>query len=143
MTKILRVEGNVVSLGMDDGSIRNVSLGDLNFFPHIGDEVDIYTSDDKVIISRKETSSGQSQDISFEVQGTTPLKARREANKVLYCVLALFFGMFGIHKFYAGKPGVGVAYLLFFWTWIPALLGFVDFLIGLLTKADERGNISF
>ncbi|WP_213805616.1 NINE protein [Granulicella sp. dw_53] len=41
-------------------------------------------------------------------------------------LLALFLGSFGIHKFYLHQNNSGVLYLVFFWTGIPAFLGFVE-----------------
>jgi TM2 domain-containing membrane protein YozV len=41
-------------------------------------------------------------------------------------LLALFLGGFGIHHFYLRRTGLGILYLCFFWTWIPALLGFIE-----------------
>jgi TM2 domain-containing membrane protein YozV/ribosomal protein L40E len=41
-------------------------------------------------------------------------------------LLALFLGGLGIHHFYLRRTGLGILYLCFFWTWIPALLGFVE-----------------
>ena len=41
-------------------------------------------------------------------------------------LLALFLGGLGIHKFYMGKPGLGVLYLLFCWTSIPAIISFIE-----------------
>ena len=41
-------------------------------------------------------------------------------------LLALFLGGFGIHKFYMGQTGAGVLYLIFSWTGIPAIIGFVE-----------------
>ena len=41
-------------------------------------------------------------------------------------ILALFLGGLGVHKFYLDRPGAGVLYLLFCWTFIPGLLGLVD-----------------
>ena len=46
-------------------------------------------------------------------------------------LLALFLGGVGGHRFYLGQAGLGVAYLLFCWTLIPAIIAFVElFLIG-------------
>lgn len=47
-------------------------------------------------------------------------------NRTSATILALFFGFIGLQKFYLGKPGRGVLSLLFFWTFIPALIGFWD-----------------
>jgi TM2 domain-containing membrane protein YozV len=44
-------------------------------------------------------------------------------------VLAFFFGGFGVHKFYLGKVGQGLLYLFFFWTLIPGLVAFIEFIM--------------
>ena len=41
-------------------------------------------------------------------------------------LLAFFFGGMGGHKFYLNKPGQGLAYLLFCWTFIPSLIAIGD-----------------
>lgn len=41
-------------------------------------------------------------------------------------LLAIFFGSFGIHHFYLHRNGLGVLYLLFSWTGIPTLLGWIE-----------------
>lgn len=41
-------------------------------------------------------------------------------------ILALLLGGFGAHKFYMGKVGQGVLYLLFVWTFIPALVALIE-----------------
>ena len=62
-------------------------------------------------------------------------------NKLAYCILAFFLGGIGIHKFYAGKSGAGIAFLLFSWTFIPTFISLIDFIVGLTKKADANGNI--
>jgi TM2 domain-containing membrane protein YozV len=50
----------------------------------------------------------------------------QQKDELLGFLLAFFFGIFGIHHFYLGRTGWGVAYCLFFWTGIPAILGFIE-----------------
>ena len=47
-------------------------------------------------------------------------------NKVVAGVLALFLGGIGVHKFYLGKGFQGILYLVFCWTFIPALFGLIE-----------------
>lgn len=50
-------------------------------------------------------------------------------------ILAILLGGFGIHKFYLGKSGMGILYLLFCWTYIPAIIGFIEG-IGYFCQSD-------
>lgn len=52
-------------------------------------------------------------------------------------LLAFFLGGFGVHKFYLGRIGEGFLYFLFCWTFLPALLGFVDGII-LISMGKEK-----
>lgn len=52
--------------------------------------------------------------------------AIRQKDRAIAVVLAFFFGGFGIHKFYLGRTFAGVMYLMFFWTFVPALLAWID-----------------
>ena len=63
-------------------------------------------------------------------------------NKWIAAVLAWFLGGFGIHKFYLGDNAAGVIYLLFSWTFIPAIVGFFDFL-GLVLTSEEAFNLKY
>ena len=58
-------------------------------------------------------------------------------SKVAAGILGIFLGGIGAHKFYLGKIGQGILYLLFFWTYIPAILGLIEGII-YLTKSDEQ-----
>ncbi len=62
------------------------------------------------------------------------------AKKIIYVLLALFLGEFGLHKFYAGKTGTGILYLIFCWTFIPGFIGVVEGILAILKPADQDGN---
>lgn len=47
-------------------------------------------------------------------------------SKILAGLLGIFLGGIGIHKFYMGKIGMGILYLLFCWTYIPTIVGFIE-----------------
>lgn len=58
-------------------------------------------------------------------------------NKMVAGLLGIFLGGLGIHKFYMGKIGMGILYLVFCWTYIPAIVGFVEGIIYLCSN-DEN-----
>jgi TM2 domain-containing membrane protein YozV len=47
-------------------------------------------------------------------------------DEVVGILLALFLGSFGMHHFYLRRTGLGILYLCFFWTGLPAILGFFE-----------------
>src|SRR5690554_3903446 len=47
-------------------------------------------------------------------------------NRGVAALLALLGGGLGLHKFYLGQVGLGLIYLLLFWTFIPAIVGFFE-----------------
>lgn len=61
--------------------------------------------------------------------GAPQADAVGKKSRVAAILLALFLGGIGAHKFYLGRPGWGVLYLLFFWTLVPALVAFVEMVI--------------
>ena len=58
-------------------------------------------------------------------------------SRVVAALLGIFLGAFGIHKFYLGKMAQGVIYVVFFWTFIPAIIGFIEG-IWYLTMSDQE-----
>lgn len=152
MAKIIAIDNQVISIGTDDGGIKEVRAGDINFVPHIGDEVEIFETETKIIVSKIERPKSVVPEggININLQNTQNTQAvqpnivavnGKVVNKLVYCLLAFFLGGIGIHKFYAGRTGAGIAYLLFCWTGIPAILALIEFIVGLTKKADANGNI--
>lgn len=57
---------------------------------------------------------------------STAAPLTRVKNRGVAATLAFFMGGVGAHKFYLGRVGSGILYLLFFWTLIPALVGLCE-----------------
>ena len=71
------------------------------------------------------------------MQSTQPVGTKDPVkSKVVAGLLGIFLGGLGIHKFYLGKAFQGIIYLVFCWTYIPAIIGFIEGII-YLTKSDE------
>jgi len=63
-------------------------------------------------------------------------------NKWVAFFLALFLGGFGVHKFYLKQTGLGILYLLFCWTYVPAFLGLIE-AISLASYTQDNFNKKF
>lgn len=49
-----------------------------------------------------------------------------QKDEVVGILLALLLGAFGAHHFYLRRNGLGILYVLFFWTGITAIAGFIE-----------------
>ena len=57
-------------------------------------------------------------------------------SRIVASLLAIFLGGLGIHKFYLGN-WIGIIYLLFCWTFIPAIVGFIEGIMYLMMSDKE------
>ena len=57
-------------------------------------------------------------------------------SKIAAGLLAFFVGVFGVHRFYLGQTGKGIAYLLFFWFPLTWLIAFIDFIVFITMDED-------
>ena len=83
---------------------------------------------------RQPMQPGMGGSIGFSVDDAT---TRSGKSKLAASLFAIFLGSFGIHKFYLGDTKTGVIYLIFFWTVIPAIIGFIEGIIW-LTQSNEQ-----
>jgi TM2 domain-containing membrane protein YozV len=67
---------------------------------------------------------------------------KNKRNKVIAGLLAIFLGDIGLHKFYLGKIGMGILYLLLCWTIIPAVIGFIEGIV-YISMSDEKFDAKY
>lgn len=60
-----------------------------------------------------------------------------DRQKGVAVVLALFLGGLGAHRFYLGQTAMGIVYLFFCWTFIPAFIALIEALVLLLMSQRE------
>lgn len=56
--------------------------------------------------------------------------------------LAFLLGGIGVHRFYIGQIGLGFLYLIFCWTFVPAIIGVIDAIV-FWTQSDDAFNNSY
>jgi TM2 domain-containing membrane protein YozV len=68
-------------------------------------------------------SQGRPQYVNVHHYHGAPV-ARKD--RIVAALLAFFLGGLGIHHFYMGRPWIGIIYILFFWTLIPAFIALIE-----------------
>ena len=66
-----------------------------------------------------------------------PMYVRSAKSRGVAIVLALLLGGLGGHKFYLGRAGFGILYLLFCWTFIPAIIAFIEAIVYACTSEEN------
>lgn len=63
-------------------------------------------------------------------------------NKLAAGLLGIFLGGLGIHKFYLGQTWMGILYLVFCWTGIPAIIRLIEGIL-LIAQPDDVFNAKY
>jgi TM2 domain-containing membrane protein YozV/ribosomal protein L40E len=63
-------------------------------------------------------------------------------SKLAAALFALLLGGVGIHKFYLGQVWQGVLYLVFCWTFVPAVIGIIEGIV-LLVMTEQNFNAKY
>ncbi|REC43814.1 hypothetical protein DRF67_18705 [Chryseobacterium pennipullorum] len=70
-------------------------------------------------------------------QKSIQVVTKNKKDKNTAAILSFFLGGIGIHRFYLGQTIMGLAYLLFCWTFIPAFIALIDFFAFIFTTQDK------
>ena len=98
MTKIIKLDGEDVLLGTDDGKIQKVKIYDIHFAPAEGDEVEVYESDGSIIVTKKETpkeNNNQVNNYIVQNQGTDIVRVFLYI-AMIASIIACFLPLFSI-----------------------------------------------
>lgn len=79
----------------------------------------LYTSD--------QSASSVSNDLNRVIHPDTVNSS--EKSRAIAAILAWFFGWCGVHLFYVGRTTGGILSAVFFWTGIPAIVAFIQFIL--------------
>lgn len=107
---------------------------------HCGETVDVTLRRAEEAIRASERNTGNVYMNAAVSTGPTyhrPVKSRGAA-----ILLALFLGGIGGHKFYLGRAGQGILYLLFCWTFIPAIIAFIEMVV-YIVSSDESFHAKY
>lgn len=138
--KIIKVTDDEVLIGISEQDVVKIPKSSIDFEAKVGMEVEKYTSNGETFFVPKQsiiTPNETAQNADNVAQ------EGRKVNKILYILMAFFFGGIGVHKFLIGRVGTGILFIIFSWTLIPSIIAFVDFIIGCCKQPDKNGDIYF
>lgn len=135
MAKVIKIDAGDVTIVQDNGEIIEVEEYTLSFNPKLNDMVEVYKTDSGYIVN-KATPTKTVQQYTEKIY-----TGKKQVNKIAYSLLAIFLGSIGVHKFYAGKIGLGIVYVLLSWTGITTIIGFIEGIIGLTKEEVSPGMI--
>lgn len=121
MSRIIKLEGTEVTIGMDDGNVVKTQIGAVNYAnPQIGDEVTIYRDGDSIIVARAQRYANTAQQRQAQASGgdvnvqiiNAGFRENRINKHVFVWVGNFLFGGIGVDRFMRGQIGLGILKLL-------------------------------
>jgi len=121
MATVLKIDGDNISVGMDNGSVETIDRLSFNFVPEVGDDVQVYKDGEKYMVIKKKVEEKKGieggitiNNVSSNVNtnNNTGYGNRKPKSKIVALILAILLGGLGIHRFYVGKVGTGILWML-------------------------------
>lgn len=153
--KVLLIQNDKIVIGLDSGTVVEALPQNVPFRPLEGEVVEVFNNAGVIYVSQvkekpvnkhtNDNREGIQINIDNSNRAPTPppivVQSGAIVDKVTYVLLAFFLGGLGVHKFYAGKSGSGFLYLIFCWTFIPAIIAFFEAICAIAKPSDANGNI--
>lgn len=92
------------------------------------------------LYSRQKIGGGSGSSPSFTPANNFTSNAnavKSDKSKTTTILLAFFLGTFGAHRFYLGQHWKGIFSILFFWTYIPTIISFIDVIVFAAMSQDK------
>jgi TM2 domain-containing membrane protein YozV len=92
------------------------------------------------------STCGKQMHVKAEICPSCGVRAKGTSStavgKVALLLITFLLGFVGGHKFYVKKYGLGILYLLFWWTGIPGIIALIEFII-YCTKSEAELQLAY
>lgn len=173
MSKIIKITEDFVFVADEDKSVQKVPINAFDFTPKINQKIDVYQLEEEYIINKIDEKSvnktvesdldslkdkininivneNKPQNYNTNMNSNTqknysPYEPYRPGGvgKWTFILVSFFLGGFGGNFFMLRKPLMGFLSILFFWTYIPAIIACVHIIMALFKRPDKYGKIYF